>query len=186
MKYLNLTRLGRSIMVIGTLSVLAACGDIVRPGDTATRAESQPTVVLSTPALAPTSVPAAGGQPIPPLPANAQVTTTPSGLKFADTEAGSDPVVKSGDMVRVFYTGYLADGTVFDSLTSGDPFTLTVGKGEVIQGWDEGLVGMGLNSKRRLIIPAELGYGATGAGGVIPPNAELTFDVQVVGIEPQP
>jgi len=88
---------------------------------------------------------------------------------------------ESGDRVKVHYTGRLLDGTVFDSSFNRNvPFSLTLGGGQVIKGWDQGLVGMCLNEKRTLTIPPSLGYGARGAGGVIPPNAHLIFDVELV------
>lgn len=108
-----------------------------------------------------------------------------SGLKIKTTQEGTgDQVVKSGDTITVHYTGRLMDGTKFDSsVDRGTPFTFTIGAGQVIKGWDEGLLGMKVGEKRTLTIPADKGYGATGAGGVIPPNATLIFDTELISIK---
>jgi peptidylprolyl isomerase len=111
------------------------------------------------------------------------VITTASGLQYVEVEVGTGETAAAGVVVRVHYTGRLADGTTFDSsLDRNDPIVFTLGVGQVIQGWDEGLTGMKVGGKRTLIIPAILAYGSRGAGGVIPPNAELTFEVELVGI----
>ena len=110
---------------------------------------------------------------------------TVSELNLETTKEGTgDRVVKSGDTISVHYTGRLTDGTKFDSsVDRGTPFTFTIGAGQVIKGWDEGLLGMKVGEKRTLTIPADKGYGATGAGGVIPPNATLIFDTELVSIK---
>jgi len=109
--------------------------------------------------------------------------TTASGLQYEDLVEGTGKTAKAGDSADVHYTGWLADGTKFDSsLDRGQPFNFQLGAGRVIKGWDEGVVGMKVGGKRRLIIPATLGYGSRGAGGVIPPNAELTFEVELLGV----
>ena len=116
--------------------------------------------------------------------ATGKVHTTSSGLKYEDLKVGSGPAAKKGDIVEVHYTGWLKDGKKFDSSRDrGQPFRFVLGQGQVIKGWDEGVVGMKVGGKRKLIIPPELGYGARGAGNVIPPNAELTFEVELLGIE---
>ena len=108
---------------------------------------------------------------------------TKSGLKYWELKKGSGPVAKAGDQVKVHYTGWLTDGKKFDSsLDRGEPFAFKLGAGMVIKGWDEGVAGMKVGGKRQLRIPAELGYGARGAGGAIPPNAELIFDVELLGV----
>jgi len=109
------------------------------------------------------------------------MTRTPSGLAFKELQPGNGPLPVRGKMVKVHYTGWLENGTKFDSsVDRGEPFTFAVGAGEVIPGWDEGVLAMKVGSKRRLVIPPELGYGAAGAGGVIPPNATLIFDVELL------
>lgn len=114
---------------------------------------------------------------------NSDMTTTTSGLQYQDLVVGSGPMVKAGDTVSVHYTGWLEDGTKFDSsLDRGTPFQFTVGARMVIAGWDEGLQGMQVGGKRKLVIPANLGYGEAGAGDVIPPNATLIFEVELLEI----
>jgi FKBP-type peptidyl-prolyl cis-trans isomerase FkpA len=104
--------------------------------------------------------------------------TTDSGLIYDDLVVGEGAAAKAGDTVNVTYTGYLTDGTVFDSnLESGQPFEFQLGAGYVIPGWDEGLVGMQVGGNRLLVIPPDLAYGSTGSSGVIPANATLTFSV---------
>ena len=110
--------------------------------------------------------------------------TLPSGLKYEDLKVGDGAVAETGNTVSVHYTGWLADGTKFDSsLDRGQPFEFTLGNGNVIRGWDEGVKGMKVGGKRKLTIPPDLGYGAAGAGGTIPPNATLTFDVELLGVK---
>jgi FKBP-type peptidyl-prolyl cis-trans isomerase FkpA len=110
--------------------------------------------------------------------------TTPSGLQYDDLTVGEGAAARSGQYVTVHYTGWLADGKKFDSsLDRGDPFAFNLGKGQVIAGWDEGVQGMKVGGKRKLTIPPDLGYGQFGAGGVIPPNATLLFEVELLGVE---
>jgi FKBP-type peptidyl-prolyl cis-trans isomerase FkpA len=111
--------------------------------------------------------------------------TTPSGLQYDDTTVGGGAEAKPGQHVHVHYTGWLFNngqqGAKFDSrVDRNDPFSFTLGDGMVIKGWDEGVAGMKIGGKRTLIIPPQLGYGARGAGGVIPPNATLKFDVELL------
>ena len=111
-------------------------------------------------------------------------TTTASGLQIEELVVGSGNAATAGQKVSVHYTGWLTNGTKFDSSKDrGEPFIFPLGKGHVIRGWDEGVAGMKVGGKRKLTIPPQLGYGARGAGGVIPPNATLVFDVELVGIE---
>jgi len=112
--------------------------------------------------------------------------TTPSGLRIIDVKPGTGPVPKAGQTVTVNYTGWLfvdgKKGKKFDSsLDRGEPFSFTIGQGQVIKGWDEGLATMHVGGKRTLIIPPDLGYGTRGAGGDIPPGATLMFDVDLLG-----
>jgi FKBP-type peptidyl-prolyl cis-trans isomerase len=115
------------------------------------------------------------------------MTTTASGLQFEDTTLGKGAVAVAGETCHMHYTGWLwvdkAKGKKFDSsLDQGTPFSFVLGAGQVIKGWDEGVAGMKIGGKRALLIPSNLGYGARGAGGVIPPNATLLFEVQLMGI----
>ncbi len=110
--------------------------------------------------------------------------TTASGLVIETLEEGSGDAAAAGHKVTVHYTGWLKDGTKFDSsLDRNSPFQFNLGAGQVIRGWDEGVAGMKPGGKRKLTIPAELGYGAHGAGGVIPPNATLIFEVELLSID---
>jgi FKBP-type peptidyl-prolyl cis-trans isomerase len=111
--------------------------------------------------------------------------TTASGLIIEDTAVGNGTEVKSGDIVKIHYTGKLTDGTVFDSsVPRNQPFETPIGKGLVIQGWDEGVVGMKVGGKRKLTIPPDLGYGARGAGAAIPPNSTLIFELELLDVKP--
>ena len=108
---------------------------------------------------------------------------TDSGLKYDDITEGDGDIATAGQMVTVHYTGWLTDGSKFDSSKDrNDPFKFKLGAGNVIRGWDEGVAGMKIGGTRKLTIPANLGYGAQGAGGVIPPNATLVFEVELLGI----
>ena len=120
-----------------------------------------------------------------PDPVKGAGVTTASGLKYWDLKAGTGKTATKGHNAKVNYTGWLLDnGKKFDSsLDRGEPFTFNVGAGQVIKGWDEGVAGMKVGGKRQLRIPPELGYGARGAGGVIPPNAYLIFDVELLDVE---
>lgn len=158
--------LGMALLLGIFLTVpLAACGD----GEE----EASPT-----PTESPTQVeggpPAVSGEP----------TATTSGLQIIDIEVGTGDSPQPGQTVEVHYTGWLADGTKFDSsLDRGQPFSCVIGVGQVIQGWDEGVASMKVGGKRRLIIPPELAYGAAGRPPVIPANAQLTFDVELLAIK---
>ena len=106
-----------------------------------------------------------------------------SGLKYEDLAVGDGPAAASGQRVKVHYTGWLTNGSKFDSSKDrNDPFVFKLGARQVIGGWDEGVQGMQVGGSRKLTIPAHLGYGAQGAGGVIPPNATLVFEVELIDI----
>jgi FKBP-type peptidyl-prolyl cis-trans isomerase FkpA len=110
-------------------------------------------------------------------------TTTPSGLQYWDVAVGTGATATPGNTVSVHYTGWLTTGEKFDSSRDrNQPFSFPLGAGQVIKGWDEGVAGMKVGGKRQLRIPPNLGYGASGAGGVIPPNATLIFDVELLGV----
>ena len=111
-------------------------------------------------------------------------TTTPSGLVIEELVVGDGALAAAGQSVTVHYTGWLTNGSKFDSSKDrNDPFVFPLGRGHVIKGWDEGVQGMKVGGKRKLTIPPELGYGARGAGGVIPPNATLVFEVELLGVK---
>lgn len=113
-----------------------------------------------------------------------QAVTTESGLTYIVTKQGDGDHVQAGDTVSVNYTGLLTNGALFDSsLARNEPFSFPVGEGMVIRGWDEGLQYLHVGDHATLIIPPEIGYGASGAGGVIPPNATLIFIIEVLGVE---
>jgi peptidylprolyl isomerase len=117
-----------------------------------------------------------------------QSMTTASGLQITDTKVGAGASPKTGQTCVMHYTGWLyqngAKGAKFDSSRDrGEPFEFSIGTGQVIKGWDEGVAGMKVGGKRTLVIPPHLGYGARGAGGVIPPNATLLFEVELLGVK---
>lgn len=115
--------------------------------------------------------------------AEAEWKKSASGLEIQELKVGEGAEAKAGATVDVHYTGWLLDGTEFDSsVHRGKPFSFHLGAGEVIRGWDEGVAGMKVGGKRKLRIPADLGYGSRGAGGVIPGNATLIFDVELLGV----
>jgi FKBP-type peptidyl-prolyl cis-trans isomerase len=116
--------------------------------------------------------------------ATGKEVTTSSGLKYVDQAVGTGEAAVAGKNVSVHYTGWLENGKKFDSsVDRGQPFSFPLGAGRVIKGWDEGVQGMKVGGKRKLTIPSDLGYGSRGAGGVIPPNATLIFDVELLGVK---
>lgn len=160
-------------------AMLTACG-----GDDE---ESTPTAVASTTATARaegTTVTSSDGN-APGVPVlNGQVQRTASGLGYIDEKVGDGASPQKGQQVTVHYTGWLTNGKKFDSSRDrGQPLVFPIGAGRVIAGWDEGVATMKVGGKRRLIIPANLGYGARGAGAAIPPNSVLIFDVELLGVQ---
>jgi FKBP-type peptidyl-prolyl cis-trans isomerase FkpA len=129
------------------------------------------------------SAPAAQQQSTKASGATTTEVTMPDGLKYTDDQIGTGAEATAGKTAVVHYTGWLMDGTKFDSsVDRNQPFSFPLGGGQVIKGWDEGVVGMKVGGKRTLIIPPALGYGARGAGNVIPPNATLKFEVQLLDV----
>jgi FKBP-type peptidyl-prolyl cis-trans isomerase len=125
------------------------------------------------------TAPAAGG----PTKVTGEGTKTPDGLQYWDIKVGTGRTAEKGLRVRVHYTGWLTNGKKFDSSVGGQPFPFRIGSGDVIRGWDLGVAGMKVGGQRQLRIPPDLAYGAKGYPGVIPPNATLIFDVQLLGVE---
>jgi peptidylprolyl isomerase len=118
-----------------------------------------------------------------PMKVNGQPTTTASGLQYWDIVVGTGATAMPGNPVKVHYSGFLTNGQKFDSSRDrGEPFSFPLGAGQVIKGWDEGVAGMKVGGQRQLRIPPALGYGAAGAGGAIPPNATLIFDVELLEV----
>ena len=163
---------------------LGGCGTQERnplPGSTASEARPSEPRRSETQSAAPSPQPRDSKESAPATPKSDAGAT--AGLKIKDEVIGKGPSAKSGDRVTVHYTGWLLDGTKFDSSKDrNEPFSFSLGAGEVIPGWDQGVAGMKVGGKRKLTIPPELGYGARGAGGVIPPNATLRFDVELLKI----
>src|SRR5580765_1960346 len=144
-------------------------------------------LILSVALLAQTKKPTpakADKKPAGPTKVSGKPVTTGSGLQYWDIKVGTGAVAGASKKVKVHYTGWLLDGKEFDSsVDSGEPIEFELGTGQVIKGWDEGIVGMKVGGKRQLRIPPALGYGARGAGSAIPPNSTLIFDVELVGVK---
>ena len=171
----------RITMMAGALALLlAACADSTPEPEPEPLATEETTPEEATPPMAdPATITYASEL-------NVDVSgmeQTDTGLYYEVLSEGSGGVVAAGQTAVVHYTGWLPDGTKFDSSRDrGEPFSFPVGAGQVIAGWDQGLAGMAVGEERKLVIPPDLGYGASGAGGVIPPNAVLVFDVELLEI----
>jgi peptidylprolyl isomerase len=175
--------------ILVSLGVMLACvvvlivSQFMGKSDTAIASE-----LTSTPQVAATMMKTHNASIAPTLMADASTSPTPkepvttaSGLKYVDLVEGTGASPQKGQTVTVHYTGTLEDGTKFDSSRDrNQPFQFKIGVGQVIKGWDEGVGSMKVGGRRQLIIPSELGYGARGAGGIIPPNATLLFDVELL------
>ena len=135
--------------------------------------------LLAFPVLSVMAADGSGDKP----PRPGQLVILDSGLEYIDLAVGTGREAGRGDTATVHYTGWLQDGTKFDSsLDRGQPFSFRIGEGQVIKGWEEGVSGMKVGGKRKLMIPPHLGYGGRGAGGIIPPNAKLTFEVELLNV----
>lgn len=185
MRVSNLIAVGLSLVII------SACGSAqptpapaATTAPTATTAVAEPTAAtIESAATTEAAKPAATEK----SDKEENVITTASGLKCEILKSGTGPTPQKGEIVKVHYTGTLADGTKFDSsYDRNEPISFPLGTGQVIPGWDEGIALLHVGDKARLVIPPDLAYGASGAGGVIPPNATLTFEVELVSIEPAP
>lgn len=178
-----------------TLLSLVGCSNPPAPSTTeTTTAVTVQTTAAPAPAASETpassatpsasGTPAASGTPVAKEKPIGPPVTSKTGLKYEVYKKGTGDVAKAGQQVSVHYTGWLTDGTKFDSsVDRGQPFEFALGQGQVIPGWDEGVAGMKVGEKRKLTIPAKLGYGDRGAGGVIPPGATLVFDVELLGVK---
>jgi FKBP-type peptidyl-prolyl cis-trans isomerase len=150
-------RFALNLALFALLAAASGCGGENKPSTSSTPSTSSPMKVT--------------GQP----------TTTASGLQYWDIVVGTGATASPGNTVKVHYSGFLTTGAKFDSSRDrGEPFLFPLGAGQVIKGWDEGVAGMKVGGQRQLRIPPQLGYGAAGAGGVIPPNAILIFDVELL------
>ena len=147
------------LTLVIVLGVVSGCGSSDKPGSAGSASTSKPMKVNGAP------------------------TTTASGLQYWDIVVGTGATAAFGNTVKVHYSGFLASGEKFDSSRDrGEPFSFPLGAGQVIKGWDEGVAGMKVGGQRQLRIPPLLGYGAAGAGGAIPPNATLIFDVELLEV----
>ena len=150
---------GLVLITFAAFGATFGCGDTSKPSTSPTTRTSAPAKVT------------------------AQPTTTSSGLQYWDILVGSGATAVAGSTVKVHYSGFLTTGEKFDSSRDrGEPFSFPLGAGQVIKGWDEGVAGMKVGGQRQLRIPPQLGYGAAGAGGAIPPNATLIFDVELLEV----
>jgi len=163
---------------VAVASSASGCNRLTTPPEPEPMTTSSPTAAAATPPPAATATATAAPAPTPPAPAAPEAP-----LGIVDVTVGKGEAAKAGDKIKVHYTGTLTNGTEFDSSRKRNtPFEFVLGRGSVIKGWDQGVVGMKVGGKRKLTIPPSLGYGARGAGGSIPPNSTLLFDVELVEI----
>lgn len=152
-------RLAVTIALFAVIGMIVGCGSSEKPGTSIADGNASPLKVTGAP------------------------VTTSSGLQYWDIAVGNGATAVAGSTVKVHYSGFLTSGQKFDSSRDrGEPFSFLLGAGQVIKGWDEGVAGMKVGGKRQLRIPPELGYGSAGAGGAIPPNATLIFDVELLDV----
>jgi len=175
-----MTSLAKGLTTIVALSAIlsmSACTKSEDTGATASKSAMTSNNNAAMTAASPVASPAMSGAP-------AATTGAPvTELKIEDVKVGTGATAEAGKTVTVHYTGYLTDGKKFDSsVDRGQPFKFQLGAGQVIQGWDKGVAGMKVGGKRKLTIPSSMAYGERGAGGVIPPNATLIFDVELLGV----
>jgi FKBP-type peptidyl-prolyl cis-trans isomerase FkpA len=177
------------LLVMPVMLMICSChkdrqsGKIVATPPPSTASTPAPTPI-PTPMPTPTPPPPQPSSNNAPTPVTGEPVTTASGLQYWDLVTGTGQTAVSGKVVRVHYTGWLTNGTKFDSsLDRNTPFEFPLGARRVIKGWDEGVEGMKVGGKRQLRIPPELGYGARGAGGRIPPGATLIFDVELLEVK---
>jgi FKBP-type peptidyl-prolyl cis-trans isomerase len=169
------------IALVASLVLVVACGSSKKETTTPTGTRVATAAPSGTPAATAAQTPQTGGGP---PPVSGQPTVTASGLQIIEIKVGTGAEAQKGQTVSVHYTGWLADGTKFDSsLDRGQPISFVLGGGQLIPGFDEGVLGMKVGGERRLIIPPDLAYGAQGRPPTIPANATLTFDVQLVSIQ---
>ncbi len=170
-----------NLWIVALLALAAAGCNESKSTSSSTTTES-----ATSGSVTPSETAATPASPLPgqAVPADVQLVTTASGLQYYDLAVGNGDIADTGEQVTVHYTGWLANGTEFDSsLRRQEPIRFPLGTGAVIKGWDEGLTGMRVGGKRKLIIPANLAYGADGRAPVIPPDANLVFDVELVEVK---
>lgn len=191
MKLISLT--AKRALVIGLVVLASACSqseapkqDQQQPAAAATpqaATATAPVAKATQPAAAATTQQVSNATPPPPVVATPRPSAPTGELQIEDVKVGTGDEALAGKSVTVHYTGWLTDGTKFDSSKDhGQPFTFQLGAGQVIRGWDQGVLGMKVGGTRKLTIPPSLAYGANGAGGTIPPNATLVFEVELLGV----